>query len=64
VDKKTQSLYMEDANETQLDILFISFYLLILYIDVNCNCIVYRIYSSWILQYIMKQRVCYCTVRL
>jgi len=43
---------------------FASFYLLILYIDVNCNCIVYSIYSSWILQFIVKQRVCYCTVGL
>jgi len=50
---------MEVANEKQLDSLFVSFYLLILYIDVNWNCILCRIYNSWIPQFITEQRLCF-----
>jgi len=52
---------MEVANEKQPDILFVSLYLLILCIDVSWNCVLCRIYSCWIPQFITKQRVCYFT---
>jgi len=48
---------MEVANEKQLDSLFLSFYLLILCIDVNWNSTLCRIYNSWIPQFITEQRV-------
>jgi len=50
---------MEVANEKQLASLFVSFCLLILYIDVNWNCILCCIYNSWIPQFITEQRVCF-----